>query len=78
MARQPVFDRIEASSLAPDPRELSGAVEADGAPVLTEAQRNALQRRLDEHDQHPDDAVEWDDLRRELLEQVARRRASGS
>jgi putative addiction module component (TIGR02574 family) len=73
MARQPAFGQTPASSLELDEQELSGEAEIDGGPVLTDAQRNELQRRLDEYDRNPDDVVEWEDLRQELLERVARR-----
>ncbi|HYH79672.1 MAG TPA: addiction module protein [Longimicrobium sp.] len=62
-------------------RELAGGVDkrATSAPLpLTQAQMNELDRRLAELDRDPDGGQDWDDLREELLQRVARRRASAA
>jgi len=72
------MDQSDATPFEDVGHEISGATEVDGGPLLTDAQRDELQRRLDEYDRNPDDLVEWEELRRELLERVARRRASAA
>ena len=37
------------------------------APMLTDAQRQELQRRLDDHAAHPDDVVPWEQIKAEAL-----------
>jgi putative addiction module component (TIGR02574 family) len=36
-------------------------------PLLTEAQRQELQRRLDDHQANPDDVVPWEQIKAEAL-----------
>jgi putative addiction module component (TIGR02574 family) len=36
-------------------------------PMLTEAQRGELQRRLEEHEANPDDVVPWEQIRDDAL-----------
>lgn len=36
-------------------------------PLLTEAQRRELERRLKEHEANPDDVVAWEQIRDEAL-----------
>ncbi|HET7461667.1 MAG TPA: addiction module protein [Longimicrobium sp.] len=52
--------------------------EIDGGPVLTEAQRRELDRRIEEYDRDPDGGRDWAEIRHELLQRVARRRASAA
>jgi putative addiction module component (TIGR02574 family) len=72
MSSKPSFnDSQAASSDAAD-------AEIDGGPVLTEAQRRELDRRIDEYDRDPDGGRDWAEIREELLQRVARRRASAA
>jgi putative addiction module component (TIGR02574 family) len=36
-------------------------------PLLTESQRNELQRRLEDHEKNPDDVVPWEQIKAEAL-----------
>jgi putative addiction module component (TIGR02574 family) len=36
-------------------------------PLLTEAQRQELQRRLEDHEANPDDVVPWEQVKAEAL-----------
>jgi putative addiction module component (TIGR02574 family) len=36
-------------------------------PLLTEAQRQELQRRLDDHQANPEDVVPWEQIKAEAL-----------
>ena len=45
---------------------------------LTEAQRNELDRRLEEYEQDPDGGRDWDVVHAELLQKLAQRRASAA
>ena len=65
----------EPASLA---EPLAEPCEIDGGPVLTEAQRHELDRRIEEYDQDPDGGRDWAEIREELLQRVARRRASAA
>ena len=37
------------------------------ALTLTEAQRQELDRRLDDHLAHPDDVIPWEEVKKEIL-----------
>ena len=41
-------------------------------PLLTEAQRQELQRRLDDHEANPDDVVPWEQIKAEALARFRR------
>jgi putative addiction module component (TIGR02574 family) len=41
-------------------------------PLITEAQRQELQRRLDDHQANPDDVVPWDQIKAEALARFRR------
>ncbi|HBI42305.1 MAG TPA: hypothetical protein DDY78_05525 [Planctomycetales bacterium] len=41
-------------------------------PLLTEAQRQELQRRIDDHDANPDDVVPWEQIKAEALARFRR------
>jgi putative addiction module component (TIGR02574 family) len=41
-------------------------------PLLTEAQRQELQRRLDDHQANPDDVVPWEQIKAEALARLRR------
>jgi putative addiction module component (TIGR02574 family) len=41
-------------------------------PLLTEAQRQELQRRLDDHQANPDDVVPWEQVKAEALARFRR------
>jgi putative addiction module component (TIGR02574 family) len=41
-------------------------------PLITEAQRKELQRRLDDHQANPDDVVPWDQIKAEALARFRR------
>jgi putative addiction module component (TIGR02574 family) len=41
-------------------------------PLLTEAQRQELQRRLDDHEANPDDVVPWEQVKAEALARFRR------
>ena len=36
-------------------------------PLLTDAQRQELQRRLDDHEANPDDVIPWEKVKAEAL-----------
>jgi putative addiction module component (TIGR02574 family) len=42
------------------------------APPLTEAQRTELDRRLADHEAHPDDVVAWSDVKAAALARIGR------
>jgi putative addiction module component (TIGR02574 family) len=42
------------------------AAEQDGAPVLTDAQRAEIERRLADHEQSPSGAMDWNEVRARL------------
>jgi len=81
MSPKPPFDY---SHLTPAERvELAhelweSAESSEDGWILTEAQRAELDRRLEEYERDPDAGVDWEDLREELLQRVARRRASAA
>jgi putative addiction module component (TIGR02574 family) len=53
--------------------ELWDSIAADSAAVsLTDAQRSELDRRLAEHETHPDDTVTLDEVKRSLDERLRR------
>jgi putative addiction module component (TIGR02574 family) len=41
-------------------------------PLLTEAQRQELQRRIDDHEANPDDVVPWEQIKAEALARFRR------
>jgi putative addiction module component (TIGR02574 family) len=41
-------------------------------PLLTEAQREELQRRLEDHEANPDDVVPWEQIKAEALARFRR------
>lgn len=45
---------------------------------LTEAQRNELDRRLEEYERDPDGGRDWEVVHAELLQRLAQRRASAA
>jgi putative addiction module component (TIGR02574 family) len=50
-----------------------GSIAADSAAVsLTDAQRSELDRRLADHEAHPDDTLSWDEVKRSLDERLRR------
>ncbi len=57
----PVPDRITLIS-----RIWDTLVDQDQAPEPTSEQRAELERRIDAHDQNPEDTVPWEDIRAEL------------
>lgn len=81
MTRKQTFDYshltpIERLELA---QELWDSV--DGTEIelpLTEAQRNELDRRLEEYERDPDGGRDWEVVRAELLQKLAQRRASAA
>lgn len=46
---------------------LDSVVAERQAPPLSEAKRQELQRRLDEHAAHPDDVVPWEQVEADAL-----------
>jgi putative addiction module component (TIGR02574 family) len=40
--------------------------------LLTEAQRQELQRRIDDHEANPDDVIPWEQIKAEALARVRR------
>ncbi len=53
--------------------ELWDSIAADsGAVPLTPAQRAELDRRLADHEAHPDDVVSWDEVKSSIDEQLKR------
>ncbi|HKT17143.1 MAG TPA: addiction module protein [Stellaceae bacterium] len=73
MARSTVSLATELMKLTPAERiqlaeDLWDSVAADpaGLPPLTEAQREEVQRRLDEHARDPSSAGAWDEVRTRL------------
>ena len=45
--------------------ELYESVEAEQPSVLTEAQREELQRRVEDADLHPEDGIPWEQVKAE-------------
>lgn len=81
MARKQTFDY---SQLSPMERlelaqELWDSVdEAEVDVPLTEAQRNELDRRLEEYERDPDGGETWEEVRDEILRDLAEERASAA
>ncbi len=48
----------------------NGIVPQDPQPILTDAQKQELDRRLAEHDANPDDVVPWEEVNAELKERL--------
>lgn len=44
----------------------------DQVPPLSEAQRAELDRRLEEHEQDPNSAIPWEEVRQELWDLVSK------
>lgn len=54
----PVEERLRLVELIWD-----SIAESNAALPLTDAQRAELERRLAEHEAHPDDVISWDDVK---------------
>lgn len=53
--------------------EIWDSIAADSAAVpLTEAQRIELQKRIEEDDAHPDDAVPWEQIKAATLSRLGK------
>ena len=50
--------------------DLLDSIEVEDFPPLTEAQKKEIQRRLDEHEENPDDVRPWEEVRAELWSRV--------
>ena len=59
--RLPVSDRIDVVQQIWD----SVAADADSVP-LTQEQREELDRRLKDHEENPDDVVEWSEVEKRI------------
>lgn len=47
-------------------------VERNAVPPLTDAQQAELERRLADHEAHPEDVVSWDEVKAEALKHIGR------
>ena len=60
------IDRLGADERLDLLEEIWESLDVDALPI-TAAQRAELEDRLNEHQASPDDVVEWDDVKKELL-----------
>ena len=67
ISRLSIEERLELVDLLLD------SIEAESAPpALTEAQSVELARRLADAEAHPDDVVDWDDIKAEALARLSK------
>jgi putative addiction module component (TIGR02574 family) len=47
-------------------------VERNAVPPLIDAQKAELDRRIDDHEAHPDDVVLWDEVKASALQRIGK------
>lgn len=67
------IDRLSVEERLALVEELWDSIAEDGAAIpLTDAQRAELDRRLAEHEAHPDDVVSWEDVKASITARLKR------
>ena len=67
------IDRLSVEERLTLVEELWDSIAEDSAAVpLTDAQRAELDRRLADHEAHPDDVVSWDDVKASIAARLKR------
>jgi putative addiction module component (TIGR02574 family) len=61
------LDRLSRAERLALVQELWDTIAAEPAPLLTEAQREELQRRVADDDANPDDVVPWEQVKAQTI-----------
>lgn len=66
------IDRLSVEERLALVEELWDSIAEDAAVPLTDAQRAELDRRLAEHEAHPEDVVSWEDVKASITARLSK------